>query len=73
MGETWAQRNPGYIANYCRRRKAELKAVNLCQDCGNDEPKKGRTLCEACLQHRIDNQRERLARKAAEASNDRAQ
>lgn len=35
-----------------RRRKQRLKQAGLCQDCGHETPKEGRTLCSYCLESR---------------------
>jgi hypothetical protein len=50
-------------ADYQSRRRAELKTKRKCQDCGLARPKKGRTLCTACLADRVERQNRARAEK----------
>lgn len=38
-----------YASRYCKERKARLKALGICQDCGQGKAEPERTLCEYCL------------------------
>jgi hypothetical protein len=51
------------IADCLRRRRARLKKIHLCQDCGSAPPKEGRTLCIDCLEDRCRREKDRSVEK----------
>jgi hypothetical protein len=50
-----------YIPVYLSERKAMLKRIGLCQDCGFRFAAESRTLCAECLRKRRENERKRKA------------
>jgi hypothetical protein len=47
---------------YTRRRRADLKTLGLCQNCAENAPQEGRTLCTDCLIARRNRAREHYHR-----------
>lgn len=53
------------LKEYLRDRRAALKSVGACVDCGKEEAREGHVLCFTCLIARSDREKKRRARRKA--------